>query len=351
LAAASINWLGHFEESGMKAVRLASPGGLERLSLVEIDDPGEPGPEEIRVRIRASSLNFHDFGVVSGRKPVADGIVPMSDGAGVVETVGEAVAGFAAGDAVVSGFFPFWQDGPPRVGDFAKTPGDGTDGYAREVVVAAATSFTRAPAGWNHVEAATITTAGLTAWRALVVDAGIRPGDRVLCLGTGGVSVYALQIARAAGAEVAITSSSDSKLERARELGADLTVNYVTTPEWHTPVLDWTGGEGVDCVVEVGGPGTLGRSIQACRIGGHIALIGVLTGRAGEIPTGLLMARQIRLQGLIVGSRAQQQDMVRGMEATGIRPVIDSIYPLAEIAAAFRHEEAGAHFGKIALEI
>lgn len=335
----------------MRAVIIRHPGGFDHLTLVDRDDPGQPGHGEIRVRIHASTLNFHDYGVANGRMRVADGRIPMSDGAGTVEAVGDGVTDFAAGDAVVSCFFPFWQDGEPTAADFADVPGDGIDGYAREVVVAPAGWFTPAPRGWSHAEAATITTAGLTAWRALVVNGGLKAGDTVLALGTGGVSIAALQIAKAMGARVVITSSSDQKLERARQLGADHTVNYRSHEDWGTRVADWTGGRGIDHVIEVGGPGTLAQSIRACRIGGHIALIGVLTGGAGEVPTALMMRRQIRLQGLIVGSRRHQLDMVRAMEATGIRPVIDRSFPLDGLADAFRHEEAGRHFGKICVEI
>ncbi len=334
----------------MKAIRLDKPGGLDRLRLHDLPDPGETGPGAIRVRIRASSLNYHDYGVVSGRMPTEEGRIPMSDGAGTVEAVGEGVEDFQTGDAVVSCFFPLWQDGEAAVADFKTVPGDGIDGYARESVVAPASWFTRAPKGWSHAEAATLTTAGLTAWRALVVDGGLKAGNDVLVLGTGGVSIFALQMAKAMGARVAATSSSDEKLERLRAMGADFTVNYKANPEWGSAVAEWTGGRGVDHVVEVGGPATLPQSIRAARIGGHLALIGVLTGRSGEIPTALLMARQQRLQGLIVGSRRNQEDMVRGLEATGIRPVIDRSFPLDEIADAFRHEESGKHFGKICLE-
>lgn len=335
----------------MKAIRLAKPGGLERLQLVDMDAPRDPGPGEIRVRLHANSLNFHDFAVAAGFIPADDGRIPMADGAGVVEAVGSGVQELAAGDRVVSCFFPTWQSGPATIGDFSQTPGDGLDGYARERVVTPATWFTKAPAGWSHAEAATITTAGLTAWRALVVDGGIKAGDTVLVLGTGGVSIYALQLARAMGATVIATSSSDAKLERARALGAAHTINYKTTAEWGRRVLELTGGRGVDIVVEVGGPGTLPQSIRAARVGGHIALIGVLTGRAGEVPTALLMAKQQRLQGLIVGSRREQQDFVRALEATGVKPVIDSTFPLERLADAFRHEASGAHFGKICVEI
>ncbi len=335
----------------MKALRLGAPGGLDRLSLVDAADPGAPGRGEIRVRIRASSLNYHDLGVVSGRTPAADGRIPMSDGAGEVEAVGEGVTEFAPGDLVVSCFFPFWRDGEPTFADFSQTPGDGMDGYAREVVVAPATHFTRAPKGYSAVEAATITTAGLTAWRALVVNGALKAGDVVLTLGTGGVSIFALQIAKAMGATVIVTSSSDEKLARARALGADFGVNYRQNQAWAKAALDFTRGRGVDHVIEVGGPGTLPQSIEAARVGGHIALIGVLTGRGGEIPTGLMMRRQQRLQGLIVGNRKQQQDFVRALEATGVRPVVDRTFPLAETAEAFRYEMSGGHFGKIGLEI
>ncbi|KAA0011851.1 NAD(P)-dependent alcohol dehydrogenase [Billgrantia pellis] len=334
----------------MKGVTVRRPGGLDRLEVGEQPEPGEPGPGEIRVRIHASSLNFHDYGVVSGKMPTEDGRIPMSDGAGVIEAIGDGVEEFAVGDAVVSTFFPYWLDGPARVGDFKTTPGDGVDGYAREQVVRPATWFTHAPKGYSHAEAATLTTAGLTAWRALVIDAGLKAGDTVLTLGTGGVSIFALQFAKAMGARVIATSSSDEKIERLQQLGADHTLNYKAEPEWGKRVKALTEGYGVDHVIEVGGPGTLPQSIEAVRIGGHIALIGVLTGRGGEVPTAKLMAKQARLQGLIVGSRIHQQEMIRGIEASGMRPILDRSFSLDEIADAFRHEEAGRHFGKICLE-
>ncbi|MFW6344992.1 MAG: zinc-dependent alcohol dehydrogenase family protein, partial [Halomonas sp.] len=292
---------------------------------------------------------FHDYAVVAGMIPVDDGRIPMSDGAGVVEAVGEGVTEFAAGDRVVSTFFPPWLEGPARLGNFATTPGDGVEGYAREQVVAPATAFTRQPVGWSHAEAATLTTAGLTAWRALVVDGGLKAGDTVLVLGTGGVSIFALQFARLMGARVIATSSSNEKLARLRELGAEQVINYREDPDWGRTVKALTGGEGVDHVVEVGGPGTLPQSIEAVRIGGHIALIGVLTGREGEIPTAKLMAKQASLKGLIVGSRRHQREMIRALEASDLRPVIDREFPLEAIADAFRHQEAGRHFGKICL--
>ncbi|BEU98789.1 NAD(P)-dependent alcohol dehydrogenase (plasmid) [Acidovorax sp. DW039] len=336
----------------MKAVIVRAPGGLERLEVTELPDPGQPGPGQIRVAVHATSLNFHDLLVANGGIPADDGRVPMADAAGVVEAVGNGVTEFKPGDQVVSGFFPQWPDGLPfdDVGHFRKTPGDGIDGYACEYVVRAASDFTLAPRGWSHAEAATITTAGLTAWRALVVDGQLKAGVSVLVLGTGGVSIAALQIAKAMDARVIVTSSSDDKLARARRLGADEVINYRQVPDWGNRVLELTGGRGVDHVIEVGGPGTLTQSIKAVRVGGHIALIGVLTGREGALPTAVLMAKQARLQGLIVGSRRDQQDYVAALEQTGIRPVIDRSFPLEQLAEAFRFQERGAHFGKVVVE-
>ncbi|MEO9522232.1 MULTISPECIES: zinc-dependent alcohol dehydrogenase family protein [Marinobacter] len=334
----------------MKRVTLSKPGGLDQLQLTDAPEPGQPGPGEIRVRVRASSLNFHDYAVVVGAIPTEDGRIPMADGAGTVEAVGEGVTEFKTGDNVVSTFFPQWLDGPAPIDNFSTTPGDGEDGYARELVIRPANGFTLAPKGYSHAEAATLTTAGLTAWRALVVNGGLKAGDTVLTLGTGGVSIFALQFAKMMGATVISTSSSDDKLARLRELGADHTINYKTTPAWGAKVQELTNGEGVDHVIEVGGPGTLPESIDAVRIGGHISLIGVLTGREGEVPTAKLMAKQARLQGLIVGSRAHQQEMIRAIEANDMHPILDRSFGLEDIAGAFRHEESGRHFGKICLE-
>lgn len=333
----------------MQVVTLQAPGGLDKLNVQEATAPGAPAAGEIRVRIHASSLNFHDYGVVAGIMPTADGRIPMSDGAGIVEEVGEGVSEFSVGDRVVSTFFPYWLEGPARIADFTTTPGDGVDGYACGQVVRPAQWFTHQPKGYSHAESATLTTAGLTAWRALVVDGGLKAGDTVLVLGSGGVSIFALQFARMMGAHVIATSSSNAKCERLRELGATHTINYKETPEWGKQVNELTDGQGVDHIVEVGGPGTLPQSIEAIKIGGHISLIGVLTGRQGDIPTAKLMAKQARLQGLIVGSRRHQIEMIKAIEANDMRPVIDREFALAEIAEAFRYQEAGKHLGKICL--
>jgi NADPH:quinone reductase-like Zn-dependent oxidoreductase len=335
----------------MRAVRIRTPASLDTLEAVDLPDPGPPGPGEVLVRIRASSLNYHDYAVVSGMTPSADGRIPMSDGAGEVLAVGEGVTDYAVGDAVVSTFFPDWLDGrTPDVG-FSSVPGDGTDGYARELVVGRSTSFTKAPKGYSAAEAATITCAGVTAWRALAVNGGLQAGDVVLVQGTGGVSIFALQIAKAFGATVIATSSSDAKLERLKALGADHLINYAAEPKWGAAARKLTDGVGVDHVVEIGGAGTMPQSIAACRVGGHIALIGILAGFSGPLSTAMMMSRELRVVGLTVGSRRHQLDLIRAIDANGIKPVLDEHFPLERLADAFRRQVSGAHFGKIVVDI
>lgn len=331
----------------MRGIRLKAPGGLASLAVTELADPGRPGPGEVRVRVHASSLNYHDWRVCSEIEPTFFGRIPIADGAGVVEAVGEGVRDFAAGDAVISIFLPHWQEGRPQLRHMQAIPGDTVDGYACESVVRPAAWFTRAPAGWSHAEAATLPTAAVTAWRALVEDGGLRAGATVLALGTGGVSIFALQFAKALGARVIITSSSDDKLARAVALGADHAINYRTTPDWGARVLELTQGEGADHVIETGGAGSLDQSIHAARDGGHVALIGALTGHAVAAPIALVMRKHLRLQGVVVGSRQHQQAMVAGIEALRIRPVIDRVFTLEELAEGFRYEKAGSHFGKL----
>ncbi|QIO36884.1 zinc-dependent alcohol dehydrogenase family protein [Bradyrhizobium sp. 1(2017)] len=229
----------------MKAMTVGSPATLETLAWTQRADPGQPGSGMIRVALHGSSLNFHDLGVVTGRLTADAGRIALADAGGTVEAVGDDVTQFSVGDEVVSCFFPDWQDGAPTIGNFARPPGDGIDGYATEFAVAPATAFTHAPRGYDAVEAATITTAGLTAWRALVADGGLKAGDTVLLLGTGGVSIWGWQIAKAMGAMAIVTSSSGEKLERARELGADHVVNYREVKDWGRAIVDWTGGRGV----------------------------------------------------------------------------------------------------------
>jgi NADPH:quinone reductase-like Zn-dependent oxidoreductase len=275
----------------------------------------------------------------------------MADGAGVVTAVGDGVSEFKVGDHVVSTFFPTWLAGEPLVEGFATTPGDGVDGYAREIVTASTHAFTLAPKGWSHVESSTLTTAALTAWRAMMCDDALKPGDTVLVQGTGGVSIFALQFAKMAGATVIATSSSDDKLDRLKAMGADHLINYRKTANWGEVARDITGGRGVDHVVEVGGPATLNQSMLAARVGAHISVIGILTGLGGEVSIVTALIKQLRLQGLIVGNRSQQQDMVKAIDANGMHPMVDKVFPLESIVDAFKYQESNQHFGKICLEM
>jgi NADPH:quinone reductase-like Zn-dependent oxidoreductase len=333
----------------MKVAAVKSPGGLDKIVIEEREKP-TPKAGEILVRVHASSLNFHDFAVVSGMIRTPDGRIPMSDGAGVVEAVGEGVTRFKVGDEVLSTFFPNWDGGGPQLARLGNVPGDGADGFAAEYVAMPASAFTRIPKGWSFKEAATLPCAALTAWRALIVEARIKPGDIVLTQGTGGVSIFALQIAKAAGCTVVSTSSSAEKLAKLKDLGADILINYKEEEKWGEAAMRLTGGRGVDAVVEIGGAGTMAQSIAACGIGGHISLIGVLAGISGEVPTALAFSKNVCIQGITVGSRQSQEEMVAAMEATGIRPVIDSTFPLEGISAAFAHQMSQKHFGKICLE-
>ena len=334
----------------MRLVRLRAPAGLQNLQMVDEDHPG-PGPGQLLVRIRASSLNFHDDMVVLGKIPCADGRVPMTDGAGEVISIGENVDEFKVGDNVVSAFWPYWLGGEMTPATRRDIPGESIDGYAREYVCMPAHAFTKAPPGYTHAEAATLPCAAVTAWRGLVVCGQVKLGDTVLILGTGGVSIFALQFAKAAGARVIATSSSDEKLEKLKRLGADAVVNYKAVPNWGQKVKDLTDGRGVDHVIEVGGPGTLMQSIASCRTGGHIALIGVLTGFAGELVIPALFAGQIRTSGIMIGSRADQEDMIRAISANRLKPIIDRQFPLQEIVAAFKYFESQKHFGKVCLQL
>jgi NADPH:quinone reductase-like Zn-dependent oxidoreductase len=337
--------------SASRTVYLNPPAGLNGLAIDTCEAP-PPGPGEIRVRIHASSLNYHDYGVVTGRgrPPLAQRLIPMSDGAGVVTDAGAGVTEFRPGDRVLSTFSPTWHDGAARIAGFATVPGDGVDGFARTAVTLPATAFTHAPSGYSHAEAATLTCAGLTAWRALFVEGGLKPGDTVLVLSTGGVSIFALQFAKAAGATVVATSSSADKLARLGTLGVDHVVNYRDDPRWGETAARLTGG-GVDHVVETGGAGTLEQSMAACRPGGHLAVIGIFSGVAAQLHVASILRKQLRLTGLLVGSRRDQTDMVRALEASGMRPVIDRHFPVDALGEAFRYQESNAHFGKICVDI
>lgn len=335
----------------MKTLELAGAFGLENLKLVERPDP-EPGHGEVLVRMRAASLNYRDLLMVKGaygagaRLP----LVPFSDGCGVVEAVGPGVGSLTPGDRVATLFFQNWLSGPPTLKGLSSALGSPLDGCARELAVFREQGLVRAPAHLTDLEVATLPCAALTAWRALFEDARLLPGNAVLLQGTGGVSIFGLQFAKAAGFEAVITSSSEEKLERAKALGADHVINYRTVPEWSKAVRQATGGRGVDFVMEVGGAQTLGESLRSIRIGGHIAVIGVLSGPQEPVSAPVLIGTNARVQGLSVGSRDMFEAMVRAIDFHKIRPVVDQIFPLRDARAALEAMARGSHFGKIVLD-
>jgi len=334
-------------------MKVAAVRTQDNKAKLVIETRPEPvaGPGEVLVRVHASSLNFHDLAVVTGALKTDDGRIPMSDGAGEVIALGEGAKAFKIGDKVVSSFFPNWASGEPSLPCLMGVPGDHVDGFAAEYVSMPEHAFSPIPEGLSYKQAATLPCAALTAWRSLMVERRVKAGDWVLTLGTGGVSVFALQFAKMAGARVISTSSSDEKLEKMRALGADAVINYKTTPEWGAEALKLTGGAGVDKVLEVGGPKTMPESITACRIGGHIVLIGVLTGQGGYVPTAQLFTKNITLTGVTVASMEDQTDMLAAIEANGIEPALDKDFALDDIAAAFAHQASQKHFGKITLSI
>ncbi|WCT75512.1 NAD(P)-dependent alcohol dehydrogenase [Sphingomonas naphthae] len=328
------------------------PSAAPDTIRAETGEASPPGPGEIGVRMRGASINFRDALVARGLFPVAEGLIPLSDGAGEVIAVGMGVTDHAVGDHVVSLFHPTWIDGAIDRARLTESPGGPRDGFACEFVTRPASHFTRAPANLDHAESATLPCAGLTAWRAVVTDGQVKPGATVLIQGTGGVSLFALQFARAAGATVIATSSSDEKLARLRALGADHVINYKRVEKWGEAVVALTNGRGADHVIEVGGPHTLPQSLIAARTGGHVAIIGAVGGfDIDVIPFAIVQAKRLRLQGVTVGSRRDQIDMVAAIEANTIRPVIDSRFPLARLPDALRHLQGGGHVGNICLDI
>lgn len=332
-------------------MRVGAPATLDTLTIADVPVTA-PRAGEIQVRIRAASLNFRDGLVVKGIFPAPADLIPLSDGSGEVVAVGEGVTEFSVGDAVVSTFHPNWRDGHVERAELNNAPGGPADGYACEIATRSTAHFTLAPRGYSPAESATLTCAGVTAWRAVVTDGKVKPGATVLVQGTGGVSLFALLFAKAAGATVIATSSSDEKLERLKALGADHVINYKTTPKWGEAALALTGGLGVDHVIEVGGPHTISHSFVAARTGGHVAIIGAVGGfDIDTMPFAIVQAKRLRLQAVTVGSRRDQIDMVKAIDAHGIRPVVDSHFPLENLADAFRHLDAGQHFGKICIDI
>ncbi|MBO6782927.1 MAG: NAD(P)-dependent alcohol dehydrogenase [Alphaproteobacteria bacterium] len=337
----------------MRAAVVSSPG-LDNLSVVELPDP-EPGPGEVLVRVRAATLNYRDLLTVEGgygSRQKSENLIPVSDGAGEVAAVGDGVTRFKPGDRVVANFFQEWLAGEPREDVMHSGLGGMIDGMATELRVLPEHGLAHTPAHLSDAEAAALPCAGLTAWSAVVDQGGAKPGDLVLTQGSGGVSVFALQFARLLGCEVIATSSSDTKLERLRELGADHLINYADTPEWARVAREMSGGRGLDLVVEVGGAGTLEQSIKAVRLGGAIALIGVLSGANHEFRLPLVVTRKVRLEGVTCGSYEQFAAMLRAVEVSGLRPALDETrFALDELPAAFAHMREGRHFGKIVIEI
>jgi NADPH:quinone reductase-like Zn-dependent oxidoreductase len=334
----------------MRVYEIQEEFGMENLRLAERPDP-KPGPGQVLLRMRAVSLNYRDLLMVRGhynpRQPLP--LIPCSDGVGEVVEVGEGVSTPAVGDRVATIFSQTWIGGPPTVDKLRGTLGGPIDGTLAEQMVLAADGVVPVPDHLTDVEAAALPCAAVTAWNALVEQGDVGAGDTILVQGTGGVSIFALQIARILGAQVIITSSSDAKLERARELGAWQTVNYVTDPSWGKTVRKLTDGLGVDHVVEVGGAGTLEQSLKAVRVGGQVSVIGVLSGVSTELNIIPILMQNARLQGILVGSRESFVGMNRAFAVHRVQPVVDRVFAYTDAPEAFRHMASGDHFGKICI--
>lgn len=332
----------------MKAWRIENDDGIDALNPVDVEI-GDPGPGEVRVRIHASSINRRDMNTVlapSARNTPLPRI-PNSDGAGEVIAVGVGVTEFKPGDRVASCFFKRWPAGRITASVMASALGGAEEGMLSEETILPESALVHLPGHLSWDEAGTLTCAGVTAWHGLVSRGELKAGETVLLLGTGGVSIFALQFAKMMGARVIITSKSDKKLERARDLGADETINYGDTPDWEVAAMDLTDGVGVDHVVEVGGAGTLQKSVAALAFGGHIALIGVLT--QGELNPYPLLGKSGRISGIYVGSREMFRNMNAAIETTGMKPVIDRAFDFEDARAAYHCMHSDAHFGKIVI--
>ena len=335
----------------MKAFEIREAFGLD--NLVEVDRPKPvPGHGEVLIKVLAVSLNYRDLLMVKGlynpKLPLP--LVPFSDGAGDVVAVGEGVTRFKKGDRVMGIFMQSWLTGELTSAAARSALGAETGGMLAEYVALDQEGVVHMPGHLSYEEAATLPCAGVTAWHATVLQ-GLKPGECVLLLGTGGVSIFALQFARLTGATVIITSSSDVKLEKAKRLGAAQGINYRSIPAWGDRAKELSGGNGADLVVEVGGAGTLPQSLRAVRMGGRISLIGVLTGSEGEINPRPIVMKKVRLQGIFVGSREMFESMNRAITSSGLHPVVDRVFPFDEVKKALRHMERQAHFGKICVRI
>jgi NADPH:quinone reductase-like Zn-dependent oxidoreductase len=336
----------------MRALELSGDFGLENLKLVDAPDP-TPGHGEVLVRMTAVSLNYRDLLMMSGtysRAAAALPITPFSDGCGIVESVGTGVTRVKPGDRVSTLFFQNWASGRPTFEGLTSALGQPIPGCGRELAVFSQHGVSKVPEFLTDHQVATLPCAALTAWRAMFEDGDLEPGDTVVLQGTGGVSIFGLQFAKAAGYRAIITSSSDEKLSRTKAMGADLGVNYRETPAWSAPVRKATQGVGADFVMEVGGAQTLTESLKSIRLGGHIAVIGVLSGGQEPLNIGAMIGTGARLQGVSVGSREMFEAMCRAIDLHRISPVVDKVYPIEEARAAFEAMAAGSHFGKIVLD-
>jgi len=336
----------------MKSYKLSGSPESGMLQMHRDVPQPEPGHGEVVVRMHAASLNYRDLMIASGTygSGAAPAVVPLSDGAGEVVAVGDGVETLKTGDRVASAFFPDWIAGASTDEKIRRALGGSVDGVLAEYVKLPERAWLKFPDHMSYEDAATLPCAALTAWNSLAVVSGLTAGQTVLLQGTGGVSMFALQLAKMMGAMTIQTSSSDEKLERVRAMGADHTINYKSTPEWHEKALEITGGRGVDVVVEVGGYGTLERSLQAIHVGGTVTTIGLVTG-VGQINPLPLITRAIRLIGIYVGSHEMFHDMCRAMDLHKLQPVIDKVFSFDEAPAAYEHLKSGRHFGKVVIRI
>jgi NADPH:quinone reductase-like Zn-dependent oxidoreductase len=323
--------------------------GIDNLKPQERAAP-KPGPGEIVVDMKAASLNYRDLLTVQMGLGNAPPLVPFSDGAGVVSAAGRDVSRVKVGDRVCTLYFQSWLEGPVTAEKRTRPLGGPLDGVLQEHLLLNGDGVSKIPPHLSFEEAATLPCAALTAWRALTVEAPVGAGDTVLVQGTGGVSIFALQFAKALGAKVIATSSSDQKLERAKKLGADLLINYKTNPEWGKEALKMTGGRGVDVVVEVGGENTLSKSLEAVRVGGSIVVIGLLSGFTNNILIPAVFEKNAKLIGISVGSREQLEDMSEHLAQWKLHPVVDQVFPVDRVQDALMLMQAGGHFGKICVK-
>ena len=337
----------------MQAYQILHGAGIDGLQCIDYPER-DLGLGEVRIRVHAVSLNYRDLMVAGGNYLVSvdDPIIPCSDGAGEVLAVGPGVTRVQVGDRVAGSFFPHWLEGGPTPDKVRHGLGGDIDGMLAEEVILHEDALAIVPAGLSFIEASTMPCAAVTAWNAIFVSSNhVKPGDTVLLLGTGGVSVLGLQLARAAGLRTIVTSSSDDKLARARELGAHHTINYQSIPEWHDEVLHLTHGVGANVVLEVGGKGTVNRSLTSAAMGGTVAIIGGVSGFGGEVNPASLLASAKRLVGIYVGSRTMLEDVMRFVDVGGVKPVIDRVFPFGQAREAYRHMASGAHFGKVLIDV